>query len=143
LTTIKQDNAVVCIHRGCEIIFEGPELTCPECGWQGVTFKEISEALEYSVLSSRKRIGDSYTPGEMVQVNNERYTGTGIYTSETASKPRMIGVRLEHGHIRWYEENTVSKVPTRMLTNTEIYEAAGFGPTGHISIDEKGKVTKS
>ena len=45
MTYIKQDNARVCVHIGCEIIFDGPGLKCPQCGWQGVTFKEIADVI--------------------------------------------------------------------------------------------------
>ena len=45
--------AIVCIHVGCEVVFEGPSQTCPLCGWQGIAFREIEAALTDTVSRSR------------------------------------------------------------------------------------------
>lgn len=46
--------ARVCLHRGCEVIFEGPMLTCPLCGCQGATFREVEEALTSSMAGPQR-----------------------------------------------------------------------------------------
>jgi hypothetical protein len=44
MSTIKQDDAMICTHLGCELIWAGPSTACPGCGWQGIRYREL-EAL--------------------------------------------------------------------------------------------------
>jgi hypothetical protein len=48
--TIHQDQAIICVHVGCEIIFSGPSTICPACGWQGVGFRELETAFNDSCV---------------------------------------------------------------------------------------------
>jgi hypothetical protein len=43
MQVILRELAVVCLHAGCEVIFEGPSLVCPLCGWQGAAYIEVEE----------------------------------------------------------------------------------------------------
>jgi hypothetical protein len=44
MKAIRQDDAMICIKEGCELIWEGPSTFCPGCGWQGARYREL-EAL--------------------------------------------------------------------------------------------------
>jgi hypothetical protein len=44
MSTIKQDDAMICIKAGCEVIWAGPPTACPVCGWQGARYRDL-EAL--------------------------------------------------------------------------------------------------
>ena len=48
--------------------------------------------------------------GETIQVNDPSYTGTGTFECEEIHR---IGVRLEHGYIRWYPARNVSRAAPR------------------------------
>jgi hypothetical protein len=47
--TILPELAMVCLRAKCAVIFEGPDKTCPACGWQGATYREI-EAMALSAV---------------------------------------------------------------------------------------------
>ena len=70
------------------------------------------QAAEIVILRSRiaqleNPVG-TYKYEEMVQINDPRYRGIGVFIRE---QPRRIGVRLEHGQIRWFDFHTVTPVP--------------------------------
>ncbi|HEV2709120.1 MAG TPA: hypothetical protein VGU67_02805 [Edaphobacter sp.] len=48
---IKQDAAMVCIRRGCEVIYSGTP-DCPECGFIGVRYRSIEMLALESTPSS-------------------------------------------------------------------------------------------
>ncbi len=40
---IPQDEAMVCVRVGCKVIWQGPQKDCPNCGVDGVTYKEVED----------------------------------------------------------------------------------------------------
>jgi hypothetical protein len=50
---ILPDLAVVCMRSKCEVIFEGPDLKCPLCGWQGARYRDIEAMALSNVLETK------------------------------------------------------------------------------------------
>jgi rRNA maturation endonuclease Nob1 len=53
MQVILPELAMVCIHRGCAVIFEGPSRVCPLCGWQGTPYTDIEELATSAVFKSQ------------------------------------------------------------------------------------------
>ena len=52
-TVILPDLAMVCLRAKCAVIFEGPDLKCPLCGWQGAPYREIEAMALSNVLETK------------------------------------------------------------------------------------------
>lgn len=64
MAILLKENAMVCIHIGCEVLFEGPSLRCPLCGWQGVLYTEVEEL---AAAQTGRMIGPSVSLGSRLQ----------------------------------------------------------------------------
>jgi hypothetical protein len=101
---------------------------CSECGYiQCVDATHSPGHQPAATEGTQEGQPQEYKRGEIVKVNHPRYHGTGKYQCEESAKPRMIGVILQHGEVRWYEADTVSKLVPAPVAQVDAEPAATEG----------------
>lgn len=108
LATLREEKFMKCGHHvSCRQEING-EKYCEFCYridcWQQAAKRE--DELRAQVERLQKPVSD-FKVGEIVRVDADSYKGQGFYECEQFHR---IGVRLEHGHIRWYDAHTVTKL---------------------------------